>query len=321
MRSVRASYLRAIGMRLLAGIPVFLLVTFAATALSDFIPGSAGQAILGDSATPAQIAALNARYGYDRPSWERYAIWLWKLAQGDLGKTLYSQQSVALLILNRAAVTFQIAILAMALALSIALPLAMFTAIRPGGIADTALRMISSTMLSIPVFVTVVVLGFLFAIVLRWLPATGWVTFTADPIGNLRHVALPVMCLAVHQTAYFYRVSRSEFVATLQEDFILVARAKGLPTSYILLRHLLRPSLPQVLTVFGLSMSYLLGGSFIVESYFAVPGIGWTVLNAVTTHDLALVQAILSVIVLIFVLMFILVDLGYALIDPRVDVK
>jgi peptide/nickel transport system permease protein len=321
VRTVRASYFRAIGMRLLAGIPVFLLVTFAATALSDFMPGSAAQAILGDQATPEQIAALNARYGYDRPAWERYAGWLWRLLHGDLGTTLYSQQSVAGLLLNRAAVTFEIAVLAMLTALVIAIPLAMFTATRPGGVTDTTLRAITSTMLSIPVFVTVVILGYIFAIVLTWLPATGWVPFTMDPVENLRHVALPVMCLSVHQTAYFYRVSRSEFIATLQEDFVLVARTKGLPTGYILFRHLLRPSLPQVLTVFGLSMTYLLGGSFIVESYFAVPGIGWTVLNAVTSHDFPVVQAILSLTVLVFVFIFIIVDLGYSLIDPRVEMK
>jgi peptide/nickel transport system permease protein len=319
--SVQSRYLRAIGLRLLAGIPVFVLVTFAATALSDFMPGSAAQTILGDQATPEQIATLDAQYGYDKPSWERYAGWLEKLLHGDLGTTLYSQQSVAGLLFSRAAETFEIAILAMLVALLIGIPLAMFTAVRPGGITDIVLRAVSSAMLSIPVFVTVVLLGFLFAVVLRWLPATGWVALASDPIGNLRYVALPVMCLAVHQTAYFYRVARSEFVATLQEDFVLVARAKGLPTSYILFRHALRPSLPQVLTVFGLSMTYLLGGSFIVESYFAVPGIGWTVLNSVSSHDIPVVQAILSLTVVVFVLIFIVVDLGYALIDPRVEIS
>jgi peptide/nickel transport system permease protein len=321
LRSLRASILRAVGFRLVAGIPVFLLVTFAATALSDFMPGSAAQTILGDQATPQQIAMLNAAYGYDQPAVERYAGWLWRLLHGDLGTTLYSQQSVAALLVNRAAVTFEIAVLAMLVALIIAIPLAMYTATHQGGAADNLLRVVSSTLLSIPVFVTVVVLGYLFAIVLTWLPATGWVSLFADPVGNLQHVALPVACLAVHQTAYFYRVSRGEFIATLQEDFILVARAKGLPTGYILMRHLLRPSLPQVLTVLGLSMTYLLGGSFIVESYFAVPGIGWTVLNAITTHDFPVVQAILSLTVVIFVVVFILVDLGYALIDPRVEMK
>jgi peptide/nickel transport system permease protein len=309
-----------VGLRLAAGIPVFILVTFLATALSDFMPGSPAQAILGDQATPEQIAHLNAQYGFDQPAWWRYGVWLAKLAHGDLGRTLYSQQSVAELVVVRAAATFEIAILAMLTALVIAIPLAMFTSIRPGGKIDTTMRLLSSVMLSVPIFVTVVLLGWIFAILLQWLPATGWADLLRDPIGNLRYVALPVMCLSVHQTAYFYRVCRSEFSRTLQEDYVLVARARGLSASYILLRHVLRPSLPQVLTVFGLSMTYLLGGSFIVESYFAVPGIGWTVLAAVSSHDFPVVQALLSLTVVIFVVVFMLVDLGYAIIDPRVEV-
>lgn len=320
MKSVRSKYLRAIAARLLAGIPVFIVVTFAATALSDLMPGSAAQTILGEYATPEQIAALNAKYGYDQPAVVRYLSWLGGLFRGDMGETLYSRQSVAELLVNRTAVTFEIAILAMLLSLLVGVPLAMVTAALSGGLLDSVLRVVTSFMLSIPTFVSVVVLGYVFSIVLRWLPATGWVSLTEDPVANLYYVALPVLCLSVHQSAYFYRASRSQFVATLQEDYVLVARAKGLSTWYIMLRHALRPSLPQVLTVFGLSMTFLLGGSFIVESYFAVPGIGWTVLAAVKSHDLPVVQAILSLTVVIFVVVFMLVDLGYALIDPRVDV-
>jgi peptide/nickel transport system permease protein len=320
LRSVKYLYLRAIGTRLLAGIPVFVLVTFAATALSDLMPGSAAQAILGDQATPEQIAALNAQYGYDRPIVIRYIGWLTRLVHGDLGQTLYSQQSVFGLLLDRTLITFEIALLAMLTALAIAIPLAMLSAIAPGGPIDEFLRGVSSVMLSIPIFVTVVILGFVFALILRWLPATGWVSLTSDPLGNLQHVALPVMCIALSQTAYFYRVSRGEFVATLQEDFVLLARAKGIPTVYILLRHVLRPSLTPVLAVFGLSMTYLLGGSFIVESYFAVPGIGWTLLSAVRIHDLPTVQGVLSVVVVVYVLVFIVVDVGYSLVDPRIEI-
>ena len=321
MRTAKFSYAKAIGTRLLAGIPVFLVVTFAATALSNLTPGSAAQLILGENASPEQIAKLNAQYGYDLPVIERYLMWLGALLSGDLGQTIYSKQPVARILLDRASVTFEIAFLAMFVSLAIGVPLAMFTASRPGGTSELVLRAVTSVMLSVPTFVTVVLLGFVFAIVLRWLPATGWVSFSDDPLGNLRYVALPVMCLSVHQTAYFYRVSRSEFMAVLQEDYILVARAKGLSTGYILLRHVLRPALPQVLTVMGLSMTYLLGGSFIVESYFAVPGIGWTALGAVNTHDFPVMQAILSLTVVIFVVIFMLVDLGYALVDPRVDVS
>ncbi|MEJ1158294.1 ABC transporter permease [Prosthecomicrobium sp. N25] len=320
MKAAASPYLKAAGKRLLAGIPVFVVVTFTATALSSLAPGSAAQLILGENATPEQIAALNAQYGYDLPVIERYLRWLGHLLRGDLGVTLYSQQSVAALLFDRAAVTFEIAFLAMGLSLLVGVPLAMLTATRPGGSADKALVAVSSVMLSVPTFVIVVLLGFLFAIVLRWLPATGWVAFGEDPLGNLRAAALPVLCLSVHQAASFYRVARSEFVAVLQEDYVVVARAKGLPTSFIMLFHVFRPALPQILTVMGLSMTYLLGGSFIVESYFAVPGIGWTVLSAVNSHDFPVMQAILSLTVVIFVVVFMLVDLGYALVDPRVDV-
>ncbi|MGV8854683.1 MAG: ABC transporter permease [Devosia sp.] len=313
-------YVRAISSRLLAGILVFLLVTFSATALSSLAPGSAAQLILGDYATPEQIAALNTAYGFDLPVWQRYLAWLGNLLRGDLGLTMFSQQPILGVVLDRAAVTFEIAFLAMAVSL-IGVPIAMYTASHPGKLGDKTMRSVSTLLLAVPTFVVVVLFSYLFAMVLRWLPATGWAKFTDDPLANLWYVTLPVLCLSMHQTAYLYRVARNEFVTTLQEDYIQVARAKGLPLSYILFRHALRPAMPQILTVMGLSLTYMLAGSFVVESYFAVPGIGWTVLSAVKGHDIPLVQAILSLTVVIFVIVFMLVDLGYALIDPRVKVS
>ena len=321
MRGTRSTYLRAIGARILAGIPVFFLVTFAALALSDLMPGSAAAAILGGDATQEQIDALNAQYGYDRPVFERYVAWLARLAQGDLGRTLFSQQSIAGLLVERALITFQLAFMALGLALLVSIPLALYTAMRPGGVVDSILRGISSIILSIPSFVVVVIFSFVFAVTLTWLPAGGWVRPTEDPLENLRYAALPVMCLSMYEMAFFYRLARGEFIATLQEDFILVARAKGLPTRYILLRHVLRPSLTPVLTFFGLSMGRLLGGSFIVESFLIVPGIGWTALNSVFNKDLPTLQAILMLAVVVYIVIFILVDIGYALIDPRVSVS
>lgn len=313
-------YFRAISTRLITGVLVFLLVTFSATALSSLAPGSAAQLILGDYATPEQIAQLNAQYGYDLPVWQRYLSWLGDLLRGDLGLTLFSQQLILGVVLERAAVTFEIAFLAMAVSL-IGIPIAMYTASHPNKLGDKVMRSISTVLLAVPTFVIVVLFSYLFAMVLRWFPATGWAKFTENPVANLWYVALPVLCLSMHQTAYLYRVARNEFVTTLQEDYIAVARAKGLPLGYILFNHALRPAMPQILTVMGLSLTYMLAGSFVVESYFAVPGIGWTILSAVKSHDIPLVQAILSLTVVIFVIVFMLVDLGYALIDPRVKVS
>jgi peptide/nickel transport system permease protein len=321
LRGVRSTYLRAVGMRILAGIPVFFLVTFAAVALTDIMPGSAGLAILGPDATADQVAQLNAQYGYDRPIYVRYWDWLVNLLHGDLGKTLFTQQSVAELLINRAACTFELAFLALGLALLLAIPIALFTAMRPGGVVDGTLRAVTSVILSIPSFVIVVIFTWLFSITLRWLPAGGWVAPVDDLPQNLYYAIMPVICLGIYEWAFFYRLSRTEFIATLQEDFILVARAKGLPTSYILVRHALRPSLTSLLTFMGISIGRLLGGSFIVESYFILPGVGWTAVNSVSIHDIPTLQAILVLAVLVYIVVFILVDIGYALIDPRVSVS
>jgi peptide/nickel transport system permease protein len=307
-------------MRILAGVPVFFLVTLGATALSDLMPGSAAQTILGDSATPDQIAALNAQYGYNRPLYERYWDWLVKLLHGDLGQTLFGNQPVFGVLINRAAVTFELAFLALASALIIAIPVALFIAMRPGGAMDGLLRGLTSVILSVPSFVIVVLFGFVFAIVLRWLPATGWVAPTDSLPDNLRYAALPVLCLGIYEMAFFYRLARGEFIATLQEDYVLVARAKGLPTSYILLRHVLRPSLTSLLTFLGLSMGRLLGGSFIVENYFAVPGIGWAAIQSAAIKDIPMLQGIVTLAVVVYIVIFILVDVGYTMIDPTVSV-
>ena len=321
MRGTRYLYLRAVGMRVLAGIPVFFLVTFAACALVDLMPGSPAGAILGGSASQEQIDALNAQYGYNLPVWQRYLAWLGRALQGDLGRTLFSQQAVSEILVNRALITFQLAFMALGLSLAVAIPLALFTAMRPGGRTDAILRATTSVILSIPSFVVVVLAAFIFAVTLKWLPAGGWVAPADNLLDNLRYAALPVMCLSIYETAFFYRVSRGEFIATLQEDFVLVARAKGLPTSYILTRHVLRPSLASLITFFGLSLGRLLGGSFIVEAFFIVPGIGWTAINSVASKDIATLQAILLLAVLVYIVVFIVIDIGYAIIDPRVSVS
>lgn len=321
LRSLHSIYLRAIGARLTNGVPVFLLVTFAGSALSSFMPGSAALTILGAYATPRQIAALNAQYGFNRPLVVRYVTWLGNLFHGNLGKSVFNGQPVTSILASRAPVTFEIALVTMFVSLVVAIPLALYTAMRPGGLTDSLLRGVSSFLLSIPSFVSVVFLGLLFAITLKWLPATGWVPFLSNPLQNLQYLALPVMCLAANQVAYFYRVTRSGVASTLQEEFVLVARAKGLPISYILLRHVMRPSQKHVLTIFGLSLSYLLGGSFIVENFFALPGLGWQMIYSVQAHDLPMVQGILCVTVVLFIVIFTLVDIGNALIDPRVSVS
>jgi peptide/nickel transport system permease protein len=312
---------RAIGLRLLYGIPVLFIVTLGAAALSVFMPGSPAQAILGDQATADQVDALNHQFGWDKPILEQYGNWLWAALHGDLGVTVLGGEHVASLLVHRLAVTGEIALLALAMALLVAVPLALAAAYRRGGFLDHAAHTVSSMLLSVPSFVSVVLLALIFTAWLGMFPATGWVPLSENPWENLRYAFLPALALAVYEGAFFYRVLRTDLGATLREDFVLVARAKGLSRSYILRRHVLRLSLGALVTVFGLSLGRLLGGAVIAETFFAVPGLGAEAVNAVSQKDIGILQGIVALAVVVYVVVFILVDLAYAWIDPRISVR
>jgi peptide/nickel transport system permease protein len=311
---------RAIGRRLLYGIPVLFVVTLGAAALSEFMPGSPAQAILGEQATAEQIKALNHAYGWDKPIFDRYWHWLGSALHGDLGLTVFGNEHVASLLVHRLAVTGELAALALAMALAVSVPLALLAAYHRGGLLDRAAHTVSSMLLSVPSFVSVVLLALLFTAQLGWLPATGWVPLTRNAFENLRYAMLPALSLAVYEGAFFYRVLRAEIAGTLREDFVLVARDKGLSRSYILRRHVLRLSLGSLVTVFGLSLGRLLGGAVIAETFFAVPGLGAEAVSAVSEKDLGVLQGIVALAVVVYVLVFILVDLAYAWVDPRISV-
>jgi len=313
--------LKAVGIRLAYGIPVFLLVTFIVGMFAELMPGSPGAAILGDQATQEAVDAINKRFGYDLPPFERYVNWLAGVVRLDFGETLFSREPVIELIGRRLAVTGELALLALFWSLVVSIPLALIAAMREGGIFDRAVTAISSAVIAIPGFVTVVILALIFTVTLRAFPATGWVAFTDDPLQNLKYAFLPALTLALTETAFFYRILRSELVGTLREDFVLVARAKGIPVPRIAVRHVLRPSFTSFVTVLGLSIGRLLGGAVIVEFFFAVPGIGGETLLAVSQKDMGVIQAVVALSVVVYVVLFIIVDLAYAWIDPRVTVK
>lgn len=314
--------LKAVGIRLAYGIPVFFIVTFGMALLVEFMPGSPAQAILGDQATPEAVQALNARYGYDLPPLERYGRWLAGLAQFDLGSTLFTREAVTDVLARRLLVTLELAGLALAMSLLVAIPVALVAALKQGGWLDRILNVVSSAMLSIPSFVSVVLVSLVFTVWLRAFPATGWVPVEDGLLDNLRFAFLPALALALYEMAFFYRVMRSDLVATLREDFVLVARAKGLPKwRTIAPRHVLRPSLTSLVTLFGVAAGRLLGGAVIVEFFFSIPGIGGESIAAVGIKDMNMLQAIVALGVVIYVVLFILVDLAYAWIDPRVSVR
>ncbi|QYN39603.1 ABC transporter permease [Pseudonocardia sp. DSM 110487] len=300
---------------------MLFLITLFTTAMVDLMPGSPALAMLGDQATPEQIARLDEQLGLDQPFLVRYRDWLAAALGGDLGTSLRMGLPVTTAIAQRFPVTLEIALLSVVMALLIAVPLGLFAGARAGGRLDRAATALSSALLSLPGFAAAVLLIYLLAVKARLFPVGGWVPFTEDPIGNLRFAFLPALSLALMEAAVYFRLLRSDVISTLQEKFVLSARARGLPPGYVLFRHVLRPSLFSLTTVAGLSMGRLLGGAVIVESLFALPGLGFLVIQSVPFQDIPTIQGIVVVVAVIYVLINIVVDVSYSIIDPRIRTR
>lgn len=309
---------RLLRRKLLHLVPVVLLVTFAATALSDLLPGSPGSAILGQGASPEEVAAFDARHGYDLPLLQRYVSWLGGLVTGDLGVSVRNGLPVTDILLQRLPVTLQVAVLALAMSLALAVPLALVAALRPGRTVDRLLSGAASVFISVPSFLAALLLLYLLAYSLGWFPMSGWAAPGSGLATRLSHVFLPAASLAVVEAPVFLRILRSDVIATLQEDYILAARSKGLSSAYTLLRHALRPSTFSLATVAGLSFGRLIGGSIVVEFLFALPGVGNLVVQSIHNQDIPVVQGVVVFTALAYIGVNTLVDLTYAAIDPRV---
>jgi peptide/nickel transport system permease protein len=305
--------------RILLIIPVFVIVTLATEALIDLIPGSPARLILGNSASAAAVAQVNAQYGFNRPYFSRYWSWITGLFHGNLGRSVQTQQPVVQIILQHAPVTLELAVLAVACALILSVAIASFIGPRTGGVSDRIATGVSSALISIPSFVGSLLLIYLLAIKVRLFPPVGWVSITSSLSGNLSHAALPVAVLTAGELPVFLRVLRSELISTLQENYILAARAKGLPNWYIVLRHALRPSSLSLTTLAGLSFGRLLGGAIIVETVFALPGVGYLAQQSIFNKDIPIVQGLVVLIALVYLLLNMLVDYGYTILDPRIE--
>jgi peptide/nickel transport system permease protein len=303
--------------RLGQAVAVVILVTMATAALTDLIPGSPAALILGDTSQPEAVAALNAQYGWDRPFFIRYWDWLLAALHGNLGDSIQSGQAVTGLLAERIPITLEIAVLSLAVSLVLAIVLALVCAARPDGILDRALTALASASIAIPSFVGCVVFAQLLSARAGWFPTFGWTPVSDSLTDNLLHAALPVIVIATHVAALFLRVLRADVVGMLGEDYVFAARARGLPESFILMRHVLRPASLSLLTLAGLVFGYLIGGSIIVEVFFAIPGLGGLVSQAVAGKDLPVVQGVVVVVAVVYLIVNALVDIGIMLLDPR----
>jgi peptide/nickel transport system permease protein len=298
---------------------VLLAVTFLSFVVVDLLPGDAAVVVAGDNATPEQVQQVREDLQLDRPVLIRYVDWLGGVLTGDLGSSFRTGQPVAEALAQRIPVSFEITIVAQLLALLIAVPLAVYSAYRPGRLVDRASMTIGFGAAAMPTFVFGMVLIVLFAGgVSSILPATGYTGFFEDPLANLRSIILPCLTLMIAEAAVYRQLLRSDMISTLQEDFILMARSKGLSPRKILLRHALRPSSFSLITLSGVNIGRLLGGTVIVETLFAIPGLGQLIVQAVFNRDYMILQGALLFVAVAYVVINMLIDLLYLALDPRV---
>jgi len=309
--------LRYLGTRVLEMIPVILGVASVSFLLIQFIPGSAAEAILGQRATPEAVAALNAQLGLDRPAVVQYLDSMGALLRGDLGSSLISGAPVIELVWNRLPVTFSLAVLTTVVSAVIGIAVGAVAATR-GGVVDKVLIVGSGVGLAIPNFWLGIVAVLVFAIWLRWLPATGYVELWADPLAWATHIVLPVAVLAVLQIAAIARQTRSAMLIEFRRDYVRALRAAGIGHSRIVWRHALRNASGPVVTTMGLQFVGVLGGSVIIEQVFALRGIGSLMVESANVSDIPVLQGVVILTAVIVLVVNLAVDLLSFALNPKV---
>ena len=304
--------------QLLRLVVVLFCVTLVTFVIVNILPGDIAIVILGTLATPQDIAGLRADLGLDRPMLVRYFDWLGSALSGDLGRSYRNGEPVAQAIADRLPVSLELMILAQLVALGIAVPVALLSARKPGGFFDRLSASAAFGFLAMPNFMLGIVLIYLFSVTFDLLPATGFSPLSDGLWDNLESMILLALTLGLVEWTVLMRVLRADLLTTLKEDFILLARAKGLPPWRVLMLHALRPSSFTLITILGLNIGGLIGGAVIVEQIFALPGVGRLLLGGIFNRDLILVQGTVSFIAAAFVIINFLVDMLYAVLDPRV---
>jgi peptide/nickel transport system permease protein len=297
---------------------VLLAVTLLTFLLLKLLPGDPAINILGPSATPQAVAQIHHHLGLDKPLPVQYLNWLGNAVRGNLGKAYQNNQTTVSALRQRLPVTIELLIISQLLALIISIPVAIYAAYRPNGWFDRVSTTTAFGLLSIPDFIVGVLLVLIFAVRLHWFPATGYTPISQNLQQNLRSMVLPSITLAVGELAAFVRLLRTDMIATLQEDYITMAKSKGMSDRHILLRHAFRPSSFSLVTVLGLNLGRLIGGTFIVETIFALPGIGDLAIRSIYSRDYLVVQGVVLVIAVGYVLANAGVDLLYTVLDPRI---
>ncbi|MDR7542835.1 MAG: ABC transporter permease [Armatimonadota bacterium] len=305
--------------RLATVVPTVLVVATVTFLALQVIPGDIAQIMLGVDARPEDLARLRQEFGLDRPLIMRYLEWLGHLARGHLGTSISYREPVAGLIVQRLPVTISLAVAAMLVAVGLALPLGIVAARRAWSPLDLGVLAGSQMGLAIPTFWMGILLLLGLAAAVPIFPLQGYAPLSAGPLNWARHLVLPAVALGTERAAALVRLVRASVLEELNRDYVRTARSKGLWDRFILRRHVLRNSLIPVLTVAGLQLGYLMGGTIVIEQVFGLPGLGRLLLQGIYSRDLVVVQGAVIAIAVMFALLNLLVDLLYAVIDPRIS--
>lgn len=305
--------------RLLSMIPAVFVVSVVIFLIIHLTPGDPAAVMLGDQADPEAIAALREALGLNDPLPVQYLRWLGGVLQGDLGQSLYSDESMISMLLSHLSPTLSLTVFALAISLIVAVPRGILAARKRGALADNAISVFSMIGISMPSFLLGLLLMLVFAVTLRWLPAAGYKTLAEDGMAeHLRYLVMPAIALGFMEAGLILRMTRSSMLEVLGSDYIRMAKAKGEKSLAITCKHAFKNALIPIVTTVGQTFMGLLSGATVVESIFNIPGIGKMTITAVQQRDYEVVQAVVLFLSMINIVVCLVIDLIYAAIDPRV---
>ena len=304
--------------RTLATIPVMVVVAIFVFALLHLSPGDPAAIIAGDSATDADIARIHAQLGLDRPFYVQFVDWAWGLLHGDLGISIFTNLPVLKLIGQRVEPTIALTVSTLIVSVLVAIPLGILAAAKAGTWVDRVVMVFAVLGFSVPVFVLAYVLIYVFSIATRLLPVQGYVAPGDGLRPFLSHLVMPSIALGFVYIALIARITRASMLDVLAQDYIRTAQAKGLPNEKVLIRHALRNAAVPIATIIGIGVALLIGGVVVTETVFAIPGLGRLTVDAILRRDYPIIQGVILIFSAVYVLINLLVDLSYAVLDPRI---
>jgi peptide/nickel transport system permease protein len=299
-------------------LPTMVIVAITVFALIRFIPGDPAALMLGDMATPDQIAAMRAELGLDLSMPQQFLVWSGNVLTGDFGRSIVNNEAVLPLVVSRFMVSAEIVIIAVILASLIAVPAGVIAAWRQNSVTDLALVGTATVLLSIPTFWLGLLLLLFFGLKLGWLPVLGYVSISDNLVGGLLYLVLPIMTLVIHEAGVLIRMARASTLEVLRLDYITHARAKGLSESAVLWKHAFKNAFGPTWTMIGLILGNLLGGIAVIETVFTIPGLGRLMVDSIFQRDYPVIQGCLLFVAFSYVVVNLIVDLLYPLFDPRV---